>query len=272
MKDKHEKKVCKCVIDFMGKRKKINFHSIIFPDEHERNKPSVDVFAEYDNGNILMEHTIIESYPEQREDFARIRKLLKPLETILEKELSGNYELGLDVGSTKGAKNTKEIQEALVAWIKEIAPQLKEGSPDTAPYHFKEAKPDNVPFKVALYRWPGEKGKLRLFLNCPPDLDDKRTKRIKSAFESKCPKLISAKTDDDVTVLLLELNDLSLGNYISVATSVQDVLNKRSENPDEIYFIRTELDDWWIWVLKEGNKVFRYVEESGPYIIQSRKS
>jgi hypothetical protein len=267
MKKEHQNKVCKIALDLIEKRKGIKLGQVSFPDEQEHNEQAVDTLSEYDGGRIVMEHTTIESYIEQIEDNVRIWRLLKPLEKILENKLSkpGHYDLVVDVGATKGAKNTESINNNLIYWIKTTAPLLKIGSPRTAPDHYRKEKPKGVPFEVSLYRWEGNGGKFFIMLNCPEDVEAQRKERIKVAFESKCPKLAKTKQDGDISVLLLELDDISLGNPMSVAQDVQEILPKQKYIPDEIYLIRTELEKWEVFVLKEGNTLFQDVMEAGPY-------
>jgi hypothetical protein len=273
MKKEHEKKVYKIVLDLIHKRKRIKPNHVRFPDEEERNKEAVDVLAEYAGGRIVIEHTVIESYIGQRDDYSRIIKLLKPLEKTLENELPkpGHYSLTINVGATKGAKNTDSIRNNLIVWIKATAPLLKIGSPRTAPDHYRQEKPQGVPFEVTLYRFEGNNGKFFIMLNCPKDVETQKKARLEIAFKRKCPKLAKAKQDKDISILLLEMNDISLGNIASVAQDVQDILPKQSNIPDEIYLIRTELEKWEVWVLKEGDNLFEDVMEAGPHYYDHTK-
>ena len=269
MKKEHEKRVCKAVIDIIKKRKNVLVDKIEYPDEKEHNKQAVDVLLKCSSGEIVLEHTQIESYSKQIEDWSQIRKLLTPLKAMLAGKLPtpGQYELVVDVGATKGAKSTKRIQEALIKWIKKKAPLLQLGSPDVAPEHFIREKPDGVPFEVTLYRWPGSDGKLWIVEDAPSDLEEKRRKRISEALQEKCPKLWRARGDNRTSILVLELDDISLGNHIWVGKDLEQELVHRSDTPDEIYLVRTEQDEWAVWILKEGVSLFRDVADPGPYYI-----
>lgn len=268
---KHEKKVCKAVLGVIAGRKNIVIENIDYPDEKERTKKAVDVIGKTSSGEIVLEHTRIESYPKQIEDWSQVRKLLKPLEKILTKKLPmpGHYVLAVEVGAIKGAKNTESIQKALIKWIKNKAPSLQLGSPETAPGHYIREKPEGVPFEVYLYRWPRNDGKFWIQENAPDDLENKRRKRINEALEDKCPKLWKAKGDKRTSILLLELDDISLGSHLSAGEALIEELTFRNDPPDEIYFARTELEKWEIWILKEGDCIFRDVKEPGPYYLDT---
>ena len=144
---------------------------------------------------------------------------------------------------------------------------LRLGSPDVAPDHYKREKPDGVPFKVTLYRWSGNDGKFWITEDAPEDLAEKKRERIREALEEKCPKLWRARGNNRTSILVLELDDISLGNHVSVGQALSQEPVHRSDAPDEIYLVRTERDEWVVWVLKEGVSLFRDVADPGPYYI-----
>lgn len=272
MRKEHEKSVCKAVVGVIARRKDVVIEQIDYPDEKERTKKAVDVLVKTSSGEIVLEHTRIESYPNQIEDWSQVRRLLKPLEKILAKQLPmpGHYELAVKVGAIKGAKNTESIQRALIKWIRKQAPSLQLGSPEVAPRHYVREKPDGVPFEVYLYRWPRNDGKFWIREYAPDDLEGKRRKRINEALADKCPKLWKAKGDKRTSILLLELDDISLGSHLSIGEALMDELPLRKDPPDEIYFAGTELEQWEVWVLKEGNCIFRNIKEPGPYYLDTK--
>jgi len=271
MKKEHEKRVCHAALDFIVKRKKIVVEKVEYPDEKERRKQAVDVLVKSSSGEIVLEHTRIESYTKQIEDWSQIWKLLKPFEAKLEGKLPtpGYYNLSVDVKATKGAKSTKRIQKALIKWIREKAPLLQLGCPEVAPAHCIIETPDGVPFQVTLCRWPGNNGKFSISEHTPDNLEEMRKERIKEALNEKCPKLLKAKEGYRNSLLLLELNDISLGNYKDVGKTVKEELRFRNDSPDDIYLVRTELRQWRLWILKEGSLIFRDVNEAGPYYLDS---
>ena len=95
MNTKHEKVVCKNTVDFIVRRKNLRIRTIDYPDENNRSTPAVDMLIECSDIEIVLEHTKIESYPEQIADNHRIRQLLEPIKTELEGQLPvpGHYEL-----------------------------------------------------------------------------------------------------------------------------------------------------------------------------------
>ncbi|MHC4297416.1 MAG: hypothetical protein ACYS7Y_08960, partial [Planctomycetota bacterium] len=193
-----------------------------------------------------------------------------PLKSKLRGQLPtpGHFELAVDTGTTKGTKWTKEpIQNALIKWIKDKAPLLQLGSPNTAPHHHVREGPHGVPFQVTLYRWPRHDGELRISMNAPASLQDRRRQRISEALERKCPKLCQAREDKRISILLLESDDMSLGNCWATGQATADEMATRNDLPDEVYLVETDIEPWTVWILKDGTDVFPSVENPGPYYL-----
>ncbi len=272
MEKKHEKQVCDTIIHFIAKRKHLTVNKICYPDKEKRNSaPSVDRIIECPGLEIVLEHTLIESYPEQISDSKRVDKLLGPLRTKLTGQLPkpGHYELSIDVGAVKGAKDTKNIQTALIKWIKEKAPILRVGSPNVSPSHYIREEPLGVPFQVTLYRWPRRDGEFWISVNAPEDLKKQKRHRIRKALDDKCPKLYNTKGNVRISILLLESDDMFLANCCDTAKALANELKGRDDAPDEVYLVDTEIvmKEWVVWVLKEGTKLFQDIENPGPYYL-----
>lgn len=270
MKNEREKIICETVLrEVIAKRKKMQILDLSYPDENEREEEAVDLLAKTDKCKIVLEHTRIESYSGQIDSIHRAKKLFDPIKKQLDGKMPspGHYELSFDIHKTKGATDTEKIQNVLINWIKKTAPILEIGSSEVAPAHYKEEKLKNVPFEVSLYRWPDEDRRFR-YVACIPKYDNK--KAIQTSLEKKCPKLNKAKSKETTSILLFELNDLSLGNHITVRKALSQI-NGRSDIPDDIYLVRTELDKWWIYILKEGEDVFYNTIGPSSYIIDAPK-
>ena len=181
----------------------------------------------------------------------------------------GHYKLVVAPGAVDGATDGETIQMKLEAWVRYKAPALQIGSPSTAPNHYVREIPPGVPFEVTLYRWPGLDGKFFISRFVPNELEKKRCKRIRSALEAKCPKLKEARGNHKSSILVLESNDISLGNHIDIADAVIKELSKRRDDiPDEVYLVETDIEPWTVWVLKEGPKLFFDVPDAGPHYIE----
>jgi len=265
----HEKQVCKVVASFITKLKNLTIDEIISPEEEEHNEQAVDALIKCSSIEIVLEHTRIESYPAQIADKYMVKNLLKPLEGKLTGQLPtpGHYELSIAVGAVKGAKDTERIQKALIAWIQEKAPLLELPIHKPSDKHYVREKPRGVPFEVALHRFERRDGRFSIVLVAPAELETKRRQRIKIALEKKCPKLSKAKGETRTSVLLLELDDICLGDPIQTAKAVTEELSQ-NDVPDEIYLVETEAKLWVVWVLKDGKALFSDLEDWGPYSLE----
>lgn len=270
----HEQDVCNAVLRLMSHRKKGTVVLQERPEEIERKRKAVELQFKIEGTEYVLEHTRIESFPEQILDDRQWWELLEPLEKTLNGQMPtpGHYWLGAAVRAVKGARNPEVIRSRLLSWIKEQASRLEIGSPGTSPRHLVRASLEGVPFEVTLYRWPGLDGRFMLVRSSPKDLEELRKKRIRAAFDAKCPKLSEAKGRDRVSVLVLESNDLALANSAVIGEAAAEELSLRNEEvPDEVYLVETELEQQWVvWVLKEGALQFPHVPGDGPHYIEPK--
>jgi hypothetical protein len=272
MGENHEDQLCDTIVQFITQRKSVSICGIDCPDEEkDTNLPSVDRLIRCSGVEIVLEHTLVESYPEQIADVCRVKEIMGLVKSKVQGSLPvpGHYEVSLGAGAVKGAKNTKTIQEALVRWIKSKAPSLLIGSPDVAPHHYITERLTGIPFEITLYRWPRNDGKFRFTFFAPDDLEAKRIERISKALERKCPKLNKARGYSRVSILLLEADDISLGNHLLIGKALKSALLPRRDVPDDIYLVETELREWCVWILKEGDKSFENVEDPGPHYLHA---
>lgn len=271
----HRQKVCKSILNFISLRTGQQLSDLTEPDKLERQKTAVDYSFRCGRQDYVLEHTLIESLPDQIQDDRQFMDLLGPLETELSGKLPspGHYNLTVHFGAVKGAKNRVRIQELIKSWVLQKAGQLEIGSPATAPRHFITEKPDGVPFEITLYRWgglPGLEGRFLIQRFAPEDLKEKRRVRIRIALDAKCKKLAKSKEGFKGSILVLESNDIALANAVEIGkTLALELQRDGSQIPDEIYSVETETPHWVIWILKFGDQIFPTVERAGPYFIDS---
>lgn len=271
LQEEHEQKVCEAVIRVMAMRKGEEWSILDRPEISERRKKAVELIFRLGTSEYALEHTRIESFPEQLVDNHQLTELLRPLQMRLDgtMPLPGSYWLNVHVRAVRGAKKGSEIRDALEGWIRQNAPGLALGSPATAPRHFVRERPPGVPFEVSLYRWPGLDGRLFIGQFSPEKLEDLRRQRIRSALAAKCPKLLAAKDRSRISVLVFESSDIALANPVLIGKALIEELSLRQGDvPDEVYLVGTELKEAWVaWVLKEGSHEFPHVPREGPYYV-----
>jgi hypothetical protein len=261
----HEKKVCRAITIVLEEREGIKLSDVHNPDKVEREKKAVDLLFRIGEKQYALEHTQIESFANQIGLKYKVDGFLKPLQDEVSGKLPlpGNYDLCFAHDAPIPKKNSEAIRAVLKRWILSNAGALAIGKPSTAPHHFIRETPLGIPFEVTLYRWPGKEGILIARIIIHENLQDERKSRIRQALNDKCPKLESARVTDDITVLVLELDDIRLGNPFDTITAIMDELKARIDSiPDEVYLIGTDTPPWEVWKVKVGDRWFSEDDEA----------
>jgi hypothetical protein len=116
--------------------------------------------------------------------------------------------------------------------------------------------PEGVPFSVTLHCSGKTSSQLLVSRAVPDDLEALRLQRLREALGRKCPKLSVHKADGRETVLVLESNDIALGNNSVIAKAFVQALGERTDPPDRVFLVETEGRPWYLWTLKEVEDVY----------------
>ena len=97
----------------------------------------------------------------------------------------------------------------------------------------------------------------RLGQIAPPNLEQQRAARLKTASEGKSPKLAKWKRDSGArTVLVLEDDDPWLTNHFRVADALVPAEATTPDAPDEVFLVRTDHKlTWWVVCLRGPGRV-----------------
>jgi len=253
----HEKKVIKEVLKYISKKINQPYRIISYPDEVNRNSPACDMLVSFGDKKFAIEHTSIDSIPNQRRDSNRFIKLLSPLENELDNKLPmpGHYQLviDMDVIPALNRSNGSKIYQSIKDWCIKIAPTLSMGGTHSDKKHFARDRIPGVPFKITLYKWPRRDGEFRIARFSPEQIEEKREEVLKQALCSRGEKVVNYKKKGYRTILILESNDRALANFSDIENALNNAVEelKNIELPDEIYSIETEIeDDYEIYCLK----------------------
>lgn len=254
-------------LDAVALRWARRFTELEIPDEKERQRPAVDLLVEDDEGHRwVIEHTVVESFAGRIFDDALFSLLAACVEDRLSGSLPvpGQYRVALDPGALSRRVDVDDLCASVVEWGKAVADTLSIGSPLIAPDHV--AKTVLAPWgaTVRLYRWPGHDGRVLATRSIPEDLRALRAERLAIALAKKCPKLKDASQGGELTsLLLLESNDLALSNYPEIAEATVASLASRSDIPDVICLIETDVDAV-VWLIKEYEATYPEIPYPGP--------
>jgi len=253
----HEKKVIIEVLKYISKKTNQPYRIISYPDEVNRKSPACDMLVSFGNKKYAIEHTSIDSIPNQRRDNNRFIKLLSPLENELDNKLPthGHYQLviDMDVIPALNRSNGSKIYQSIKDWCIKIAPTLSMGGTHSDKKHFKRDRIPGVPFEITLYRWRRRDGEFRIARFSSEQLEEKRKEVLKQALCSRGEKVANYKREGCHTILILESNDRALANFNDIDNALNNAVEelKNIELPDEIYLIETEIeDDYEIYCLK----------------------
>ena len=270
----NEGKACDAVLRLLERRSCEPRADLRFPDR-DRVGPPVELRARLGAQEYAIEHTRIEPFPGQIRTGKQFSQLVAPVQEAVSGTLPGPayYELlfPLDPSLNEPSHRLVEHVETLVHWVRKEAGPLYMRSraalaSERSPRYFRESTtgtPPGFPYPVTLccslgiapagHRWGG--------LSCariaPGDdrLECLRAKRLRQALCDKCPKLDRCRDEGARTVLVLESDDIALTDQSSVRALLPDLLAKRSDVPDEIYLVVTQVDSWLVYPMKVGDEV-----------------
>ncbi|MFN3401117.1 MAG: hypothetical protein ACK4Z4_12345, partial [Ferrovibrio sp.] len=205
--------------------------------EKEKRDPPIEVECLLGNQVYAIEHTQIESFPNQIELGHEFVEFIPDIESELAGQLPspGTYVLTLPTSVRVRAKYVASVKAALVKWIKERAAAFHAGAPEKQPRsrsprgqnQWVKEQPDGVPFEVYLKRelhWSSDSrhdGRLMISRFAPKELDTLRPERMTTALNKKCPKLSKCQQAGARTILILEDGDISLSNHVIVTETLE---------------------------------------------------
>jgi hypothetical protein len=279
---KNERQACAGALRVLEVRRNEQIGIVSEPDRNERQHEAVEIVAASARVRFVLEHTRIESFPEQILDGKQFTDLLSVLETSLPSHLPpGTFEVLIHprAAGTVPRNQQTVVRDAIARWVLQTAPTLKLGPDDDSrddddPWSVTEAPPD-VPFEVTLQRTPPEdKTLLYIARFSPADGDDARRQRIRTALDRKCPKLFQAKmAEDALSVLILESDDIALANRHVISEAVVAEIQQRPDTPDVILLVETDRGlGWLFWVIKEGERQYPELDNPGPYSADGRQA
>lgn len=200
-----------------------------WPEDENRDSQEIDAIA----GPFAIEHTSIDTLPNQRRDSDWFMKVVGGLEKGLSGSIPFRLNITLDYQAVKKGQNWTVIQNALRTWLITEAPQLDDGT------HTLDHIP-GVPFRLHIVKASSRRPGL-LFARFDPG-DNTLPDRTRQLVVRKATKLRRYQSMDKTTVLLLESEDIALMNEAKMLAAVRTAF---ADGPlpgvDQLWYADTSL-------------------------------
>jgi hypothetical protein len=168
------------------------------PDQENRGSPDIDAIA----GTFAIEHTSVDTLPNQRRDSSWFMRVIGDLEAELGSLLPFRLSVTIEYAAVTLGQDWSAVRDALRRWIVVEAPTLADGR--------AVIDVPGVPFRLhvskATQRAPG-----LFFARLEPE-DDTLARRVRAAADRKAEKLAPYRAAGMTAILLIENGDIALMN------------------------------------------------------------
>jgi hypothetical protein len=266
-----EGRACDAVLRLIETRENAERANIKFPDQDsaENIDARIDVACNVGETLYAFEHTSVEPFAGYHKAFAESDLRIQPVVARVRQDLTvPDCVLIMPVATMQRVKGKKlaRAQTALVDFIVAEGPKLPITHLDGSDALM--AQPPGFPSKIKLYRHARDPyvgpTPFRVHLT-DPLTPERRRERIRKVCEYKYPKLAKWRDRGAKTVLILEENDMTSTSPWDVYFAIAEVERDRSDRPDEIYLVSTNIgnDKWWLSTLRQYDLGYDILSERG---------
>jgi hypothetical protein len=182
----------------------------------------IELLARVADDVVGLEHTILESYPNQIGDGFRIMKFVDTVRGLLAGGLpNGLFTLTVATTALQDITGSKQqaVAEETAAWVEKAATELVEEAEVSGGRQMTDPLPARL-----MFRRSNESHDLRFGRFVPDGLEELRAEKLATSFGTKLPKLATYGEDGVRTCLVLEVADISLGNPHELAEAGNKVM------------------------------------------------
>ena len=195
-----------------------------WPDKEQRDSSDIDAVA----GRFAIEHTSIDTFPEQRQRNAWLQRMLDQLEQEL--ITHEHLQVILDYDAVKPGQDWSATRAALKSWLETDGQRLTAGR--------SRIQVPGVPFWIDVVKMGRQPPRVRFGRYVPPA--PALSARLKALCDRKIAKLARYKTNAMTTLLLLETDDIHSMNDSVLADAVREAYPAGRPAPiDEIWYANT---------------------------------
>jgi hypothetical protein len=201
-----------------------------WPDEENRASSDIDAIA----GPLAIEHTSVDTVPNQRRDSAWFMNVAAPLEAAFGSSMRFRLQIVFEYSAVVAGQDWRSMRNSLAAWIEGEARTLQDGRhviwlPDV-PFAFEAIKSST-------------RNPTLLFARYAPE-DDSLGDRLRLQVGRKAEKLAPYQRDGYVTVLLLESSDIALMSERTLLTALRRaMLGGVPATVNEVWYADTSIPE-----------------------------
>lgn len=219
-----DKQVIQLFVEYLEKAKEPGLKIDSFPDEANRNTQDIDALA----GGYAIEHTSVDTLPEQRKHTAWFMNAVGELEQEFSDELPFLLMITIEYFDVKKGQNWRKIRDELKKWILNDSMKLSFGN-------HRVTNIPGVPFTLMIKKLRDSRPGIRFSRY---SIDDKTLpNRLRELIERKSEKLRPYKEKGYKTILILESDDIALMNEQKMYEAIKAAFPYTTFNEvDEIWF------------------------------------
>jgi hypothetical protein len=224
-----DKEVVSLFVDYLARNGNPGLTVNAWPDEGNRLSSDIDTIA----GPFAIEHSSVDTVPNQRRDSAWFLKVVKELEDELGCKLPFRLVLTFPYEGVQRGQRWSKIAAALRAWILNEAPKLAIGS-------YTIGNIPEIPFEFHATKRKSDRTGL-LFGRFAPHIK-MLPGRLREQLDRKAGKLSRYKDEGKTTILLVESDDVALMNDSIMWGSLREAYHSGPpRGVDQVWFADTSI-------------------------------
>lgn len=200
------------------------------PDDENRETPDIDAVA----GGFAIEHTSIDTLPDQRRNEARLERVFGTIEQEFDDALPYHLSIGVPNAAIGRGRDRDTMRTALKRWVIEESSHLPDGRTELH---------EGVPFRLIVFKSTSGRFTGVKLHSCASE-DETLPERLSAQLNRKLKKLARYQHSPGIhaTVLLVESRDIALMNewrlLDAMKAAFQDGL---PPGVDQVWYVDTSI-------------------------------
>jgi hypothetical protein len=226
-----DKELISLFVGYLAQNGRSGITVTAWPDETNRRSSDIDAIA----GPFAIEHSSVDTIPNQRRDSAWFIQVVKALEDEFDANLPFRLSLTFPYEAIQSGQDWAGISDALRVWILNDAPKLAMGMHNVRGVA-------EIPFEFHVTKKSSNRNGL-LFGRFAPN-DHTLPNRLREKLAQRVHKLARYKNKGKNTILLVESDDIALMNDGIMWDGLMAAYPKgMPEGVDEIWFADTSIPE-----------------------------